>query len=396
MTTAKHDHSGLSLATGWPPAASAVRLAVAAFAILLTPVILLLTVTDYGYSAWGFAFLGFLLVGAAVLWRRPGNAIGWLLFTVGASTDLLAVEHWYLRSARGPGPIAAELAFLPLQLPWLPLILLVILFPDGRPTTRLQSHLVRLAVLVGILGLVGTVTKPDALTSGRPNPLAAGWIAPAASWLMGGPGFLLIPAMLVAALVSLILRWRGSTGDRRLQFRWLIWGSGVTLLALPGLFLYSGPALSVIGVTLLLAFWAIPVAIGIAVTRYRLYDIDRIISRSTSYAMVSVIVVLTYATLVTSATHLVGAHSALIVAAATLIAAALFRPLLGRVQLVVDRRFNRAKFDGQREVEAFGALLAHELHPDRAMAEFIAVTHRTLAPRSAALWTADGTFKSSS
>ena len=242
MRTGGHDNTRPAPGPGRRPMTSPVSVAVAAFAVLLTPVVLVLTVTDYGQSAWGFAFLGFLWAGAVVLWRRPENAIGWLLLSVGASTNVLAVEQWYVRSSWGPGPIAAEMVFLPLQLPWLALILLVVLFPEGRSTTRMQSLLVRLVIGVGILGLVGTVTKPDALTSRRPNPLAADWIAPAASWLIGGPGSAIIPAMLLAAVVSLILRWRGSTGDRRLQFRWLIWGSGITLLAVPGLLLYSGSA----------------------------------------------------------------------------------------------------------------------------------------------------------
>jgi hypothetical protein len=370
---------------------SAPRLTVAALVILLMPALLVLVAIDYRHSAWGFAFIGFLLVGAIVLWRRPANTIGWLLFVVGASTALLVIDQWYVRSQWGPGPVAAEIAFLPLgSIPWVALILLIALFPDGRTTTRLQSFLVPLVALVGTVGLVGTVTNPDALTSGRPNPLAARWIAPAASWLIGGPGFLVVPAMLLVALVSLIVRWHRSDGERRLQFRWLIWGGGITLLALPGLFLYSGAAWSVIGVALLLAFWAIPVAIGIAVTRYRLYEIDRVISRTASYAIVTVMLVLTYAAIVTSVTRVIGSQSSAIVATATLVAAALFRPLLSRVQRGVDRRFNREKFDGQREVEAFGALLAYELHPDHALAELIAVTHRTLAPTTVSLWTVDG------
>ena len=303
------------------------RLVVVVVAILLAPVLLVLGVIDSQYSAWGLAFLGFLVVGAIVLWRRPDNTIGWLLFVVGASPGLLVVDQWYVRSPWGPGPVSAELAFLPLgSLTWLALILLVVLYPDGRSTTRLQSFLVPAVVLIGTFGLLGTVVQPDGLTSRRPNPLAVDWIAPAASWFFGGPGFLIVPAMLLAALVSLIRRWRGSRGERRLQFRWLTWGGGIALLAVAGGFLYSGAVWSVVGVTLLLAFWGIPVAIGIAVTKYRLYDIDRIISRSAAYAIVSVTLVLTYTAVVTSVTRVIGSQSSVIIAASTLIAAALFRP----------------------------------------------------------------------
>jgi hypothetical protein len=392
MLSRKDDGSVRAVGLLPGPVLAPLRLVVVAFAVLLAPVLLALAAID-SKSAWGLAFLGFLVVGVIVLSRRPDNVIGWLLFVVGASTGLLVVDQWYVRSSLGPGPVAVELVFLPLgTLPWIALILLVVLFPDGHSTTRLQSFLVPAVVLVGIVGLLGQVTQPDGLASKRPNPLAVHWIAPAASWLIGGPGFLIVPAMLLAALVSLILRWRGSRGERRLQFRWLTWGGGITLVAVAGSFFFSGAVWSVVGVILVLGFWAIPVAIGIAVTRYRLYDIDRIISRSASYALVSLVVLLAYASVVTSASHLLGSQSSVVVAAATLVAAALFRPLLSRVQRVVDRRFNREKFDGLREIEDFGALLRDEVHPDRAVAELLAVTRRTLAPTSVALWIVDGRF----
>jgi len=364
-----------------------IRVLVAAFAVVMTPVVLVLAVIDYGHSAWGFAFLGFLLVGAVILWRRPQNAIGWLLFIVGAGFDTVAVEQWYVRSGAGPGPVAAELLFLPLSsLPWMALILLVVLFPEGHSTTRLQSMLVYVVVVVGAVGLLATLTQPDALTSRRPNPLAVSWIAPAASWLIGGPGSFIIPGVLLVALVSLIRRWHDSSGERRLQFRWLIWGGGLTMLALPVLFLYSGAVWSLIGVSLLVSLWAIPTAIGVAVTRYRLYDIDRIISRTAAYAIVTVLLALTYAAIVTSVTHIVGTQSSLVVASATLAVAALFRPLLSRVQQIVDRRFNRERVDAQRELHRFATLLIDDVHPDRARDEFIAVARRTLAPATVALW----------
>ena len=371
------------------------RLVVVAFAILLAPIVLVLAVIDSQYSAWGLAFLGFPVVGAIVLWRRPDNTIGWLLFVVGASTGVAVVEQWYVRSSWGPGPVAAELVFLPLgALPYIALILLLVLFPDGHPTTRLQSFLVPAVVLSGTVALVGTVTQRDGLISGRPNPLAVEWIAPAASWLIRGPGFLIVPAMLLAALVSLILRWRASRGERRLQFRWLTWGGGITLVSVAGGFLYSGAAWSVVGVTLLLAFWAIPVAIGIAVTKYRLYDIDRIISRTASYAVVTGILLgRRMRLIVTSASRFLGETSPLAVAAATLAAAALFRPLLARVQRLVDRSLQpREVRRSARGREAFGAMLTDEVHTDRALTELIAVTRRTLAPTTVSLWIVDRTF----
>jgi len=370
-----------------PRMTATVRLAVAAFAVVVVPVLLVLAVADPGHSAWGVAFLGFLLAGALILWRQPDNPIGWLLFVVGASTSALVVDQWYVRSSLGPGPVVAEVAFLPLgSLPWLALILLVVLFPDGRATTRLQSSLVRLAILVGIVGLLGTLTQPDGLTSRRPNPLAAGWVAPAASWLIGGPGFLIIPALLLAASVSLIQRWRRSAGERRLQFRWLLWGSAITLLALPGMFLFVGDVWSVVGVTLLLAFWSIPVAIGIAVTKYRLYDIDRIISRTTSYAIVTGLLLATYAAVAASISAALGKQSSFAVAAATLAAAALARPVLRQVQDVVDRRFNRSRYNAMHTVDAFGSRLRNQVDAHHVREDLVDTVNATLQPDQVTLW----------
>ena len=366
---------------------AAVRLAVAAFAVVLAPVLLVLVVTDSGRSAWGFAFVGFLVVGALILWRQPENRIGWLLFVVGASTSVLVVDQWYVRSSMGPGPVAVEVAFLPLgSLPWIALILLVVVFPDGRAITRLQSSLVRLVLVVGSVGLLGALTQPDGLTSKRPNPLAIGWVAPASSWLINGPGSSVIPALLLAALISLIQRWRRSAGERRLQFRWLLWGSAITLLALPGLFLFTGPVGSVVGVTLLVAFWAIPVAIGIAVTKYRLYDIDRLVTRTTSYAIVTGLLVATYFAVAAALSTVLGTQSSFVVAVATLTAAALARPALRRVQEGVDRRFNRSRYDAVQTVDAFGARLRHHVNPDHVREDLEAVVNTALQPDQVTIW----------
>ncbi len=132
-------------------------------------------------------------------------------------------------------------------------------------------------------------------------------------------------------------------------------------------------------------------AIGIAVTRYRLYDINQVVSRTASYAVVTGLLLLTYVALVTAVTRVVGSQPPWVIAAATLSVAALFRPLLTRVQRVVDRRFNREKYDAQREVDRFSTLLTEVVDADRARSELLDVTRRTLGPDRVQLWTADRT-----
>jgi hypothetical protein len=135
---------------------------------------------------------------------------------------------------------------------------------------------------------------------------------------------------------------------------------------------------------------AIPVAIGIAVTRYRLYEIDRVVSRTTSYVVVTGFLVAVYAATVTAVSRLLpGTSSSFAVAAATLAAAALFRPVLTRVQRTVDHRFNRGQYDAQQTVDAFAGRLRDEVDPDEVSADLLAVLSRTVEPRGVALWVKD-------
>ena len=132
----------------------------------------------------------------------------------------------------------------------------------------------------------------------------------------------------------------------------------------------------------------IPLSIGIAVLKYRLWDIDRIVSRTVAYGLVTVTVLGVYALVVTTAARLLPASNTLAVALATLAAAAVSRPLLSRVQRAVDRRFDRARFDATREAEAFAARLSSTVDPDQVAADLHAVLDRTLAPRTMGVWVA--------
>jgi hypothetical protein len=369
----------------------AIRVAVAVVAGVLTLAATLVMVVDFDQSGWAFAFLGYLVVGAVIVWHRPATVLGWLMVAVGASTAAFMIELWYVRGPLGPGPVAVEVAFLPLgTIPWLAMMLLVLLFPDGRATTRLQLVMLRVIGVVGAVALLANLTNPVPLTSGRDNPLVTDVIAPLSAWVMG-PGFLMILVLLLVALVGLVQRWRSSEGDRRVQFQWLLWGVVITIVVIPVMFVFSGDASSSIAIVMLLAMWSIPVAIGIAVTRYRLYDINQVVSRTASYAIVTGLLLLTYVALVTAVTRAVGSQPPWVIASATLAVAALFRPLLTRVQRVVDRRFNREKYDAQREVDRFSTLLTEVVDAERARSELLDVTRRTLGPQTVLLWTADGT-----
>jgi hypothetical protein len=323
-------------------------------------------------------------MGYLVVWRQPRNTVGWWLLIAGLAFSLqgiLSSDGDALRHL----PLWAEAALLPLQaLPFTVLIVVVVLFPDGRVESRLQrAALIACAVSAGVVTLA-FLASPSPMWSGRSNPLAAGAVGRASEALTSGVGFISVPILLALGLASLVTRWHRSHGVVRQQYRWLAVGVAVMIAGIATLIItnFSGIGM-VVG---LVAFNAVPVTIGVAVMRYHLYDIDRIISRTASYAIVTGLLLGVYGVIVISASRLLDTKSPVVVAVATLAAAALARPLLHRVQSTVDRRFDRARYDGIRTVETFGADLRHEVDTDAVVTRLIGVVQQTLAPEEVTLW----------
>lgn len=187
------------------------------------------------------------------------------------------------------------------------------------------------------------------------------------------------------AIVSLIARWIRSTGVERLQLRWLL--PAFVVFALGVLAEFGGFQGTIVANTLLpLGSIAIPFGVGFAVLRYRLYDVDRIVSRTVSYALVVGLLGLVFFGLVTSLSSRVGADNQWVVAGATLAVAALFDPLRRRVLGWVDRRFNRSRYDTQRVMDEFATSLRDETDPDRVVEGWVGVVGDTMAPSSARVW----------
>ena len=203
-----------------------------------------------------------------------------------------------------------------------------------------------------------------------------------------------IDAIFVLALTFIVrqaLSWRRATGERRQQLKWLASGAVVTIVCLglgATLGTSGGPKtlLDVIGNFAWFGVAALPVSMGVAILKYRLYEIDRIISRTLAYAIVTGLLVGVYAGLVLLATQVFRFHGPVTVAAATLVAAALFNPLRRRVQHVVDRRFNRARYDAERTVTAFAARLQDAVNPDAVQADLADVVHAALEPTYVSVW----------
>jgi hypothetical protein len=192
----------------------------------------------------------------------------------------------------------------------------------------------------------------------------------------------LYAASLPAALLSLVLRFRASRGLERQQLRWVAAGAAVAVLVLlpwPG-----RPELP--GVVDFIGVLCVPVSVAVAVLRYRLWELDRLVSRTVAYALVTALLAVPYLVIIPVTGRLVAGAGNLGVAAATLAAAAVFQPLRSRVQGLVDRRFNRRRYDAARTVDEFAARLREQVDLDTLSAELLAVVEETVAPTQASLW----------
>jgi hypothetical protein len=217
--------------------------------------------------------------------------------------------------------------------------------------------------------------------SGVPNP-EYGWLA--------GPLFGLYPFFMGAALWSLFMRYRKAGTVERLQLKWFLLACLSFVAALSTEFAFEGmgypEAPLVVDLWIDLSLISIPVAATLAILRYRLYDIDRIISRTLSYAIVIGLLAMVYALGVTGLTSLLDTDSPLVVAASTLAAAALFNPLRRRVQAGVDHRFNRSRYDAERVMDGFSGSLRDEVDPDQVVTGWLSVVNETMHPSSAGIW----------
>jgi hypothetical protein len=334
--------------------------------------------------------------GLVVAGHQPRNPIGWLLageaafmlLSVAATAYADMVYRRGYRDLAFAGPPALVLSQLfSFSLAGFPLVIL--LFPDGRLPSRRWQWVVRayvavatacvLATSIAVLGLVidhNVVLQ----ASGNLESLGRGSTAWANPVLLGF--FLVVAVFWLAAIGRQALSWRRSAGERRQQLKWLASGAAVC-----GVFgIWAITTNSVIWEVLILGFAALPLSIGIGILKYRLYDIDRIISRTLAYTIITGLLVGVYAGLVLLATQVLGLHSAVAVAAATLAAAGLFTPLRRRVQRVVDRRFNRARYDAELTVAAFASRLKDAVDLDTIRGDLATVVQQALEPAHISVW----------
>jgi hypothetical protein len=395
-----------------PSASRAVATTVALLALALEAVALILLVPASAvpglgnFGSNGVASLVLALTFPSVGWliasRRRENRVGWMFLVIGFFYALTQFSSMYavygLLAAPGSLPLADVMAWLN-GVVWAPaftlLILLLLFFPDGRLPSRRWRPVVWIAGAAFLVTVVPNAVAlwpyrgPLLLAADRALPPAD--TAPATAQLLQNIGVIASLFVAAAGAGALVIRFRRSGGAERQQIKWF---ASAAIFEVAVLFMMSGVALPPPFDILvaLIATPMIPIAIGVAILRHRLYDIDRIISRTVSYGAVTGILALVFVgTILVSQTVLASffSGSSVAVAASTLVVAALFQPLRRRVQAVVDRRFNRARYDAERTVAAFGAGLRDEVDLGALRHDLVVTIDQTLQPTHTGVWLRD-------
>ena len=336
-----------------------------------------------GTALWVFAFS---IVGLLISIQRPGNPIAWTCLWFGTvwtswvfTGGLLTYQEAHPGTVPHPDLIAA-LAY-PLWVPGVGLIaVLLLIFPSGRllsprwrPVAWVLGITMGALVLIGWFG-PGPIQDHEELL----NPLGISWVQPFAD---EAPGFVIVLSLmgcLLAAAVSVVMRFRRSEGTERLQMKWLVAAGVVSAIGYPLLFIREFPVQ---------ILWAsIPIAIGFSMHRHRLYDIDRLVSRTVVYAIVVGVLALVYAGAATLLGAVLPLKGEVPVAAATLASVALFTPLRRRVQERVDRRFNRSRYDAVRVTARLLEALRSQTDARVVLGHAVSAVAETMQPTAIGAW----------
>ena len=356
-------------------------------------------------SGWDFSsvleevtFIAVPAVGFVLASRRPGNRVGWIFLGAGLVLGLGFFCQRY--GARGlvaaPGSLPAARAaawFLnwAWQIPAAGLAFVLLLFPTGRLRSRRWRPVAWFVAAVFTLDVAATVARACRVWA---DPYAA----PGDGWYPGSHTavLILVPAALLVGAAAVAVRFARSSREERLQLKWFVTAAVLVVAAIIPLSLApqiglspaaAGAAVSVLKVVFSLALVCVYAAIAVAVLKYRLYDINRVISRTLAYAIVTGVLAGVYAGLVLLATQVLRVHTPVAVAVATLAAAAMFAPVRHRVQQRVDRRFNRARYDADQTVAVFAAQLKDAVDLDTICEDLARAVQTALEPAHVSVWT---------
>jgi hypothetical protein len=342
-------------------------------------------------------------IGFLVARRQPRNPLGWLFLVIAIFLFIPTVGGDYAYLNYEPGhrlPFAA--AGLAVDQLWSEglalLIVVILLFPDGRLPSRFWRWALGVWCAAFAVLLVASVVATAGALAAHPIRIdtSGGLVAldnPVGWFAVVYHGCLFVIFVLSVGFIGRqVLSWRRSSGERRQQLKWLASGAAVSMagLVLAAVFTSSSGSDTTVGQWIGNLAWfglaALPVSIGVAILRFRLYEIDRIISRTLAYALVTGLLVGVFAGLVLLTTDVLSLSSPVAVAASTLAAAALFNPLRQRVQRVVDRRFNRTRYNADRTVAAFAARLKDAMDVTAVRDDLTTVVQQTLEPAHVSLW----------
>jgi hypothetical protein len=362
------------------------------------------TASELGGLVIFLPFLAFPLVGALIASRRPRNTIGWICLIAGLFWMFIVFGD-SLPAGSEPYPVMSDALFQWIWIPPVGLlgIYMVLLFPDGKLPSRRWRPLAWFSGAVIVLASVAITISPGPLPEhpGVRNPFGLEGLPVVAHVL---PGVIaLLPVCILASAVSLVWRYRHSSREVRQQIKWVAFAAwfvglayGITLLG--GLFLAPesmaderAPVwLGLLQNTVLMSYAGVPIAVGIAVLRYRLYDIDFLINLTLVYVPLTAALALIYVGGVVALQAILralsGQESTLAVVASTLAIAALFNPLRRRVQAFVDRRFYRGKYDAAKTLTAFNARLREETDLEALSDDVLGVVRETMQPTHVSLW----------
>jgi hypothetical protein len=345
------------------------------------------------------------LVGGFLAIRRPRSSIGWLLLLGAWSFAVSSLSTPASVAQLTSGAVSSLVMAITVVQAWSGSPLIVVLFvitltfPAGRLPIGRWGQLARFALALVVLLAVLSAFAPTisvnipSSSSGVTvaNPLAVfpgwpGWIV-----LSAGPPITLL--FTAAGVASMFVRLRRARGVERAQLRWLVWSMAFIvvgfIVGLVGDSVFVNGLGGVFWLPAIVAFCLPPIAIGLAVLRYKLYEIDRIISRTISYGVITLVLAFVFVVVVLAAQAVLGpltGSSTIAVAGSTLLVAALFQPIRRRVQRLVDRRFNRTRYDAERTVAAFAGRLRDEVDLEALRAEILATVSEAVEPSAVSLW----------
>ncbi|MGD0980611.1 MAG: hypothetical protein ABR946_03930 [Solirubrobacteraceae bacterium] len=347
--------------------------------------------------SWTVFVLAFTVVGVVVARRQPHNPMGWLLIGVVLSLEAENVGSNYASydyyNHHGTLPLGAVATLLSPSYVYAFLLvpLIILMFPDGRPGTGWRWPL-RVYAAISALTFGGTMTVAAASLSRRFPVDDSGAVVGFNHPTGGDAWFDIVKVLWVVAFVALaiaaaayqIRRYRRASGERRQQLKALAAGTGALIVCFAVVTTAKG---SVVGsVAFAIGLAALPLSMGVGILRYRLYEIDRLVSRTVSYALLTALLVGTFVGLVALTTDTLALSGRVGVAASTLVAAALFNPLRIRIQRAVDHRFNRAHYNAEATVAAFTARLRDAVEIDAIRTDLLDAVNRAVQPTHASIW----------